>query len=159
MEMARITHGVTDMVTGMVTGMRAALVVAALLAGAGCGKSICPDGTTLDKQRSKPGASAFCQSTSDASRAVWIELSPGGQRNARRQVCPFIGGRPGGAYVAYHPSGAHWLEGRYESGQKVGRWTQWSPDGKKVAEGEYRDGQLIEGAPVGFPATCESVTW
>ena len=144
--MARIAHG---------------LVVAAgvSLLGAGCGRSICPDGMTLDKQRSQPGAVAFCQSTSDRARAVWIELQPGAERNQRRQQFPFVGGRPAGAYAAFHPNGARWLEGQYEGGLKAGRWTQWSPDGKKVADGQYRDGQLIEGAPVGFPATCESVKW
>ena len=144
MEMARIKNWVVWLV---------------VLGAAGCAKSICPDGMTLDATRSKPGQSAFCQSASDKSRAAWIELSPGGAPSQPLQICPFLGGRPGGPYLAFHPSGARRLEGRYESGKKVGLWTQLAPDGRKVADGKYRDGQLIEGAPVGFQATCESVAW
>ena len=122
----------------------------------GCGKPICPRGSRSTPSDRTPGASAFCQSRDDKSRAAWLELHDGTER---RQLCPFVGGRPAGLYQAWHPGGARRLEGHYDSGKKIGRWTQWAADGRKVADGEYRDGQLVEGAPVGFPATCESVTW
>jgi hypothetical protein len=132
-------------------------VAVALLGAAGGCRRVCPDDTIVDTKRSKPGATAFCQSATDPSRAVWIELYPGTKE--RRQQCPFVGGRPQGDYHAFHRGGAPWLDGRYEAGRKVGRWTQWSPEGAKVAEGHYREGALIEGAPVAFQATCESVAW
>jgi hypothetical protein len=134
----------------------AALGVLLALAAGGCGKAVCPAGLRPDDRRSKPGVTTFCESPTDKSRAAFVDLYPDG---ARRQICPFLGGRPGGAYQAFHPNGARWLEGRYENGRKVGRWTQWSPDGRKVADGEYREGQTVEGAPVGFPASCERIAW
>ena len=158
MEMARIPNRVSITDTRSAPQLTLlALALAALIVGtAGCGRRVCPEGMRPDAKRSKAGVSVFCQSNSDASRAAWVQLY---RRAEPRQVCPFIGGRPGGAYQAFHPGGARWLEGRYESGLKVGRWTQWAPDGHKVADGEYRAGQLVEGAPVGFPATCETVAW
>ena len=99
---------------------------------------------------------AFCVNPTDSHQAAFVELHPNG---AQRQVCPFVDGQPSGLYRAFHPGGERWLEGRYENGLKVGRWTQWAADGRKVADGEYRAGLMVEGAPVGFPATCESVTW
>jgi hypothetical protein len=141
-------------------GTATATVLAAWLAltAAGCGKGVCPPGmrAQADDRRSKPGVTTFCESAADKSRAALVDLYPDG---ARRQICPFLDGRPGGAYQSFHPGGARWLEGRYENGLKVGRWTQWTPDGRKVADGEYRAGQTIEGAPVGFPATCERIAW
>jgi hypothetical protein len=136
-----------------------ALALAALsaaLCAPGCGRPVCPDGLRADPARSKAGETAFCRDASDPARAVWVQFYRGTER---RQLCPFTGGRPGGTYQAFHPGGARWLEGRYESGRKIGRWIQWGPDGRKVAEGEYREGQLVEGAPVGFPASCETVSW
>jgi len=162
MEVARVA----DRLSRARAAAPATLLVAALLALLcqltidGCATNPCPDGTALDPKRSKTGAVAFCQNRTDPSRALWIELQPDASgKPARRQVCSFLGGRAGGPYTAFHPNGARWLEGQYDSGQKTGRWTQWSPDGRKVAEGLYRDGQLIEGAPVGFPATCEKAVW
>jgi hypothetical protein len=159
---AMTTAGMTAMTTaGMTAMMKAAkvglgLALCAALGAAGCGRRVCPEGMTIDPARSQAGTKAFCRSSSDKSRAAWIEFYRG---TDPRQLCPFIGGRPGGRYQAFHPGGARWLEGRYENGQKIGRWTQWAPDGRVVADGKYRDGQLVEGAPVGFPATCETVTW
>jgi len=121
----------------------------------GCGK-VCPDDMVLDRQRSKETRIAFCVSHKDPSRALWIELYPSKQR---KQVCPFVGGRPGGIYQSWHAVGARFLEGRYENGLKVGRWMQWSAEGAQVGDGEYRDGRLIQGAPVGTSAACESVVW
>jgi antitoxin component YwqK of YwqJK toxin-antitoxin module len=109
----------------------------------------------LDGKRTQPGVNAYCEST-DKSRTAYVQLNPGG---GRRQVCSYVGGRASGPYQAFHPNGARWLEGRYENGFKVGQWTQWSADGRKVADGQYRDGLTVEGAPVGFPATCETITW
>jgi hypothetical protein len=126
------------------------------LAGLGCGKRLCPEGLDQDSKRSQPNKIVFCASKADPGRALWIQLWDNGQR---RQVCPFLGGRPGGTYTAFHKTGGRWLEGRYGSGVKAGRWTQWSEDGQPVGNGEYRDGALIQGAPVGAPATCETVTW
>jgi hypothetical protein len=170
MEMARIENRMTGRMTGRMTAARSvrnrpritllrALAVAAVIASgaaAGCGRRLCPEGMRADAKKSKAGVSAFCQSSSDVSRAAWVQFY---RKAEPRQVCPFVGGRPGGTYQAFHPDGARWLEGRYEGGLKVGRWTQWAPDGRKVADGEYRAGQLVEGAPVGFPATCETVAW
>jgi hypothetical protein len=177
MEMARIAHRLnrrqprrTTTVSARATPTPLMLALGALmLAVVGCGKSLCPAGMHVDSKRSKAGVNAFCDSTTDKDRGAFVDLYPGG---GRRQVClfdlhlgpgPGSGGRgaarPGGAYQAFHPDGARWLEGRYENGVKVGRWTQWAPDGRKVAEGQYRDGLMIEGAPVGFPATCEAIVW
>ncbi|HET6281541.1 MAG TPA: hypothetical protein VFH73_11250 [Polyangia bacterium] len=132
------------------------LALSATLVLVGCA-NVCPDDMVLDRQRSKETRVAFCVSHKDASRALWIEHYP--SQKQRKQVCPFVGGRPGGVYQAWHTGGAKFLEGRYENGLKTGRWTQWSPDGSKVGDGEYRDGQLIQGAPVGTSANCESVVW
>lgn len=121
-----------------------------------CSRSICPDGMSLDGGKSQPGRVAFCRSRADAGRTLWIQLADGG---ARRQACPFLAGRPAGLYQAWHKNGRLWLEGRYAGGLKVGRWAQWDESGKPVADGEYRDGALVQGAPVGAPATCETVTW
>jgi hypothetical protein len=172
MEMARIanrltpadprprimTKSTTTKSTTATTPLALVLCALALGAGAGvgCGKQVCPDGMRVDNARSKPGINAFCESTSDKTRAAFVELHKGG---ARRQICPFVGGHPAGLYQAFHPDGSRWLEGRYENGRKIGRWTQWAPDGRKVADGEYRDGLMIEGAPVGFPAVCETIAW
>jgi hypothetical protein len=144
MEMARLAHRLI---------FAAAFFIA--LAG-GCSKAVCPDGMRLDGKRSQPGLNAYCESTTDKSRTTYVQLHPGG---ARRQVCPYVGGRATGPYQAFHPNGARWLDGRYENGLKIGRWTQWGADGRKVADGEYREGMTVEGAPVGFPATCETITW
>src|SRR5206468_1035908 len=122
----------------------------------GCSKALCPAGMQPDGKRSQSGVNAYCVSTTDKTRTAYIELHATG---GPRQVCAFAGGRANGPYQAFHPGGARWLEGRYEDGLKVGRWTQWAPDGRKVADGEYRAGQAIQGAPVGFPATCETITW
>jgi hypothetical protein len=148
MEMARITLGIT------LRRRLAVLAISAVLATAGCGKAICPTGMRPDPQRSKPGASAFCVNATDSHQTAFVDLYPDG---ARRQVCLFVDGKPSGLYRAFHSGGERWLEGRYENGLKVGRWTQWAADGRKVADGEYREGLTIEGAPVGFPATCETV--
>jgi hypothetical protein len=150
MEMARLANR-------LIRGLSTATLGAALLGAGGCGKPICPTGMRLDSRRSKPGVNAFCESVTDKSRAAFIELHRDG--GGRRQVCPFVGGRPTGLYQAFHPDGGRWLEGRYENGVKVGRWTQWASDGRRVADGDYRDGQMVEGAPVGFPATCETIAW
>ncbi|MEA2700655.1 MAG: hypothetical protein QOI66_4926 [Myxococcales bacterium] len=123
---------------------------------AGCGKHLCPDDMVLDSQRSQAGKVAFCTSRADRSRATWIQSYDSGQH---RQVCPFLGGRPGGTYHSWHKNGTRWLEGRYLNGLKDGRWAQWSEDGHPVGDGEYRDGALVQGAPVGTPATCEAVIW
>ncbi|HEY2900443.1 MAG TPA: hypothetical protein VGL59_07705 [Polyangia bacterium] len=127
-----------------------------LAAAAACSKRICPDEMELDHARSQPGHVAFCASRAERSRTVWIQLYDSG---LRRQLCPFVGGRPGGAYQSWHKNGSRWLEGRYQNGVKTGHWTQWSDDGHPVADGEYREGALVQGAPVGSPAACESVTW
>ena len=164
MEMARVPHRLIhdhqDRMTSRLGGLASATGLVALLtlalSTAGCGKPVCPTGMRAEARRSKPGVSTFCESSVDKDRGAFVDLYPDG---ARRQICPFLGGRPGGAYEAFHPNGARWLEGRYENGLKVGRWTQWTPDGRKVADGEYREGQTVEGAPVGFPATCERITW
>jgi hypothetical protein len=132
------------------------VALSATLVIVGCAK-VCPDDMVLDPQRSKETRIAFCVSHKDASRALWIELHPSSKQ--RKQICPFVGGRPGGLYQAWHTDGARFLEGRYENGLKVGRWTQWSADGAQVGDGEYRDGRLIQGAPVGTSATCESIVW
>ncbi len=153
MEMARVTLG---MICRSQPALVAALVLGAVLGAGGCGKPLCPGDMRIDAQRSRPGQTAFCVNPTDSSRAAFVDLHPNG---ARRQVCPFSAGKPSGVYQAFHPGGERWLEGRYENGLKVGRWTQWAPDGRKVADGEYREGLTVEGAPVGFPATCESVTW
>jgi hypothetical protein len=152
MEMARVTLGMIRRRPALV----AALVLGAALGAGGCGKVLCPSGMRADTQRSKPGASVFCVNPTDTTRAAFVDLHPNG---ARRQICPFVAGKPSGTYQAFHPGGERWLEGRYENGLKVGRWTQWAADGHKVADGEYREGLTVEGAPVGFPASCESVTW
>jgi hypothetical protein len=159
MEMARVADWLTRCKTGyQVIALGAALGM--LVGGGGCSKPLCPAGMRVDPQRNSQrfpaGANAFCVNPADKSHTVFIQLHPNG---ARRQVCPFIDGKPAGAYQAFHAGGERWLEGRYENGLKVGRWTQWAPDGRKVADGEYREGLTIEGAPVGFPATCESITW
>jgi hypothetical protein len=142
-----------------ITVLTRIVTLAAALAIVGCGKKACPDGMVLDRARSKATRTrpvAFCVSTTDASRSLWIELYATKQQ---KQACPFVAGRPGGTYQAWHKDGARHLEGRYENGLKTGRWTQWSDDGQKAGDGEYRDGQLIQGAPVGTPATCEAVAW
>jgi hypothetical protein len=126
------------------------------LALAGCGKRHCPDDMQADSRRSKKGQVVFCVSKTDKSQAAWIELHDPKQR---KQLCPFLGGRPGGLYQAWHSNGARRLEGRYQGGLKVGVWTQWAPDGRKMGDGEYRDGKLIQGVPVGTPASCEEVVW
>ena len=146
MEMARITLGMRPF---------AALAICAALSVAGCGKAVCPTGMRADPQRSKPGQTAFCVNPTDNHQTAFVDLYPDG---ARRQVCLFVDGIPAGLYRAFHSGGERWLEGRYENGQKVGRWTQWAADGRKVADGEYREGLTVEGAPVGFPATCEKFT-
>jgi hypothetical protein len=155
MEMARIAN-------------RMILVGALWLGAAGaCSKSVCPNGMRLDTKRSKPGVNAYCEGVGQRvgqgvgqdigdTRAAFIELHRGG---GRRQICAYVGGRPAGVFQAFHPDGARWLEGQYDNGRKSGRWTQWAPDGHRVADGEYRNGVMIEGAPVGFPAVCEAVTW
>jgi hypothetical protein len=154
MEMARVAR---RMMATARLGLGFALVIAGLgLAAGGCSKAVCPGGMRLDGKRSQPGINAFCESTTDKTRAAYIQLY---QNGGRRQVCPFVNGHATGAYQAFHPGGSRWLEGRYENGQKVGRWTQWAPDGRKVADGQYRQGSTIEGAPVGFPATCETISW
>jgi hypothetical protein len=132
------------------------LVAAAALAGGGCRGSVCPEGMKLVDGRSQPGRFVTCQSRREATQQAWIELHEG-RRHQRRQLCNLIAGRAHGGYRAWHPGGGRWLEGQYQDGQKAGRWTQWAADGSKVAEGEYRSGSLVEGAPVGGPATCESV--
>lgn len=124
---------------------------------AACSKPVCPDGMAADDAKSRPGQVAFCRNRTDASRALWIQFYEGG--GGRRQACPFLAGRPGGLYQAWHKNGQHWLEGRYDSGLKAGRWAQWDESGKPVANGEYRDGALVQGAPVGAPAICESISW
>jgi hypothetical protein len=134
----------------------AVLAIFAALGIASCDKAICPTGMRLDSQRSKPGESAFCVNSTDSHQAAFVDLHPNG---ARRQVCLFVDGKPSGLYRSFHSGGERWLEGRYENGLKVGRWTQWAADGRKVADGEYREGLTVEGAPVGFPATCERVAW
>ena len=141
MEMARITLGMK-------------LAIAAALAIAGCGKPVCPTGMRPDPQRSKAGLNVVCVNPTDSHQTAFIDLHPNG---ARRQVCLLVDNKPSGLYRSFHPGGERWLEGRYENGLKVGRWTQWAPDGRKVADGEYREGLTVEGAPVGFPATCERV--
>jgi len=148
MEMARLTLGMTR--------LRALAAALAILCTAGCGKPICPPGMRADAKRSKPGTNAFCVNPTDSRETAFVELHANG---AQRQVCPFVESKPSGLYRAFHPGGERWLEGRYENGLKVGRWTQWAPDGRKVADGEYRAGLMVEGAPVGFPATCERVVW
>jgi len=153
MEMARITLRLTR---GHLPALAAALAIGVALTSAGCGKPICPPGMRADAKRSNPGQNAFCVNPTDIHQAAFVDLHPNG---AQRQACPFVDGKPSGLYRAFHPGGERWLEGRYENGLKVGRWTQWAADGRKVADGEYREGSMIEGAPVGFPATCERVTW
>jgi hypothetical protein len=153
MEMARITLRLTR---GRLPALAAALAIGVALTSAGCGKPICPPGMRADAKRSNPGQNAFCVNPTDIHQAAFVDLHPNG---AQRQACPFVDGKPSGLYRAFHPGGERWLEGRYENGLKVGRWTQWAADGRKVADGEYREGLMIEGAPVGFPATCERVTW
>ena len=148
MEMARVAHRLT-------LALAVALVGAGLGA-SGCSKAPCPSGMRVDGKRSQPGINAYCVSATDKTRTTYVQLHPNG---APRQICPFVSGRGAGPYQAFHPSGARWLEGRYDNGLKVGRWTQWAPDGRKVADGEYRAGTIVEGAPVGFPATCETITW
>ena len=167
MEMARLTDGMT--VTGgklrrAGAGPSARVGVAITLGAAlgmivgagGCGKALCPAGMRVDAQRSTAGSNVFCVNPTDKSHTVFIQLHPNG---GRRQICPFVDGKPAGAYQAFYAGGERWLEGRYEKGRKVGRWMQWAPDGRKVADGEYREGLTVEGAPVGFPASCEAVTW
>jgi len=168
--MARVAHWLTRPLprlrpgagwrtAALTSAVPLALALAAavgILAAGGCGKTVCPAGMRLDGKRSQPGVNAYCQSTTDKSRAAYVQLHPGG---GRRQVCAYVNGRATGPYQAFHPNGARWLEGRYENGLKVGRWTQWAADGRKVADGEYRGGSTVEGAPVGFPATCETITW
>ena len=127
-----------------------------LLLFAGCAKPLCPVGMDQDLARSKSGHMVFCRAHGDAGRALWIQFYDGG---GRRQACPFLAGRPGGLYQAWHKNGSRWLEGRYESGLKTGRWAQWDDGGHPVANGEYREGALVQGAPVAAPAICESVTW
>ena len=144
MEMARVAHG-------LILALAFAVVPAS-----GCSKAVCPSGMRLDGKRSQPGLNAYCESTTDKSHTIYVQLHPGG---ARRQVCPYVAGQASGPYQAFHANGARWLEGRYENGLKVGRWTQWAADGRKVADGQYREGMTVEGAPVGFPATCETITW
>jgi hypothetical protein len=146
MEMARVTRRLR---------LLFAFAIAGLTAG-GCGKSVCPSGMRQDGKRSQAGVNAYCVSTTDQSRTSFIQLYRTG---GPRQICAFSGGRASGPYQGFHPNGARWLEGRYENGLKVGRWTQWAPDGRKVADGEYHEGQAVQGAPVGFPATCEKITW
>jgi hypothetical protein len=153
MEMALVTLGMTPRRR---LALAAALAIGVALGTPGCDKPICPPGTRADAKRSKPGQNAFCVNPTDTRQAAFVDLHPNG---AQRQVCPFVDGKPSGLYRAFHPGGERWLEGRYEDGLKVGRWTQWAADGRKVADGEYRAGLMVEGAPVGFPATCESVTW
>lgn len=123
---------------------------------AGCRKRFCPEGMDLDRAKSQPGRVAFCRYARDAGRTLWIQFYDSG---ARRQACPFRAGRPAGAYQAWHKNGRRWLEGHYEGGLKSGRWAQWDEDGRPVADGEYREGALIQGAPVGAPAICETVSW
>lgn len=132
------------------------VVLSATLIAVGCGRRLCPDDMVHDRQRSRGAKIAFCLSRGDASRSIRIEHYDSKQP---KEICPFLGPRPGGDYQAWHRNGARFLEGRYENGVKAGRWTQWSPEGNKVGDGEYRDGQLIQGAPVGTPARCETVTW
>ena len=166
MEMARVAHGLIRQLPRLRAGagwrtatLKIAVALAAavaMLGAGGCGKAVCPGGMRLDGKRSQPGVNAYCQSTTDKSRAAYVQLHPGG---GRRQVCAYVNGRATGPYQAFHPDGARWLEGRYENGLKVGRWTQWAADGRKVADGAYRDGLTVEGAPVGFPATCETIAW
>lgn len=154
MEMARITLRMT--LRRRLSALVAVLAIGAALGITSCGKVICPPGMRVDAQRSKAGANAFCVNPTDSHQAAFVDLHPDG---ARRQVCLFVDGKPSGLYRAFHSSGERWLEGRYENGLKIGRWTQWAADGRKVADGEYREGLTVEGAPVGFPATCERVTW
>jgi len=148
--MARITRGLIPAKLAFAIASLASLTMLS------CSKPICPSGMQLDGQRSRPGVNAYCVSTTDKTRASYVQLHPTG---GPRQICAFAGGRASGPYQAFHPNGARWLEGRYDDGLKVGRWTQWAPDGRKVADGEYREDQAVEGAPVGFPATCETITW
>lgn len=158
MEMARVARGQRgrQMIGRALRIVAGALALGAAAAAGGCGKPLCPTGMQVDSKRSTAGANAFCVNPTDKSRSVYIDLYPNG---ARRQICAFVDGKASGPYAAFHPGGARWLEGRYEDGRKVGRWTQWAADGRKVADGVYRQGLTVEGAPVGFPATCESVVW
>jgi hypothetical protein len=161
MEMARIANRMIERMTGRRLGrligrLVLGLALGAALTAAGCGRSLCPDGMATDSNRSKVGAGAFCHSRADQRRAAWLEFY---RDTDRRQLCAYVDGRADGPYQAWHPRGQRWLEGHYAQGKKAGRWTQWAVDGRKVADGEYREGNLIEGAPVGFPATCEAVTW
>lgn len=137
-------------------GRLTAATIVSLTLFAACSKRVCPDEMELDQAKSQPGRVAFCTSRADRSHAVWIQLYDSG---TRRQLCPFLGSRPGGVYRSWHKNGSHWLEGRYLNGVKTGRWAQWNEDGHPVADGEYREGALVQGAPVGAPAACEAITW
>ena len=123
---------------------------------AACSKPVCPPEMEPDTAKSQPGRVAFCRHRGDTGRTLWIQFYEGG---GRRQACPFLAGRPGGLYQAWHKNGQRWLEGRYDGGLKSGRWAQWDETGRPVANGEYREGALVQGAPVGAPAICETITW
>jgi hypothetical protein len=115
--------------------------------------SQCPEGMSEAGPRSEGGKSLWCKSK-DGKLARFIQFHG---PNDRRQSCGYNAGKPEGSYTAWHPGGKPWIEGEYRDGRKSGRWTQWDKLGAKVAEGEYRDGQFVAGAPVGIPATCETM--
>jgi antitoxin component YwqK of YwqJK toxin-antitoxin module len=133
--------------------LRRCVFMGVLLAGCQRGPQICPNGTTIDKTRSKDGAFAWCKSD-DGKILYWVELQ--GVTDLR-QICTFKEGRPEGTFRAFHPNGARWIEGLFAQGLRDGPWQQWDSGGRLVAEGTYRRGVLIAGAPVAIAAKCDTV--
>jgi antitoxin component YwqK of YwqJK toxin-antitoxin module len=128
-----------------------------VLAGVGtvtCRRStpnVCPDGMTVDSQKSKPGQFLWCRGPSKSAR--YTDFYPGGKE--KRQVCEYRDGRPEGHFAAWLPGGKPWIAGQYVAGNPEGRWTQWDSAGNRAAEGEYRSGRFVAGAPVAGTAVCE----
>jgi hypothetical protein len=115
----------------------------------------CPDGLERDAARSKEGKELWCRSA-DGKRARWTEFHMDGK--ARKQTCGFADGKAQGSYLAWHRNGQLWMEGVYRDGSKEGKWILRNEDGALIANGEYQFGRFVAGAPVGTPATCETMT-
>jgi hypothetical protein len=132
---------------------RRLLPILALLAVSCRSRDSCPEGMRALAERSTPGSSTWCKSP-DGRAAQWMQVFD----KTRQLECRYVDGQAHGVFRGMFTSGKQWIEGQYDHGRKEGLWRQWDTSGSLVAEGTYRSGRLVEGAPVGMAARCETAT-
>jgi antitoxin component YwqK of YwqJK toxin-antitoxin module len=123
--------------------IRILVVLAAILAMAGCGKKVVEGKKVLDEKNTvERGELRYEANSKTPFTGVAVELYDNGQKASE---CVYRAGKREGKGVIWYENGQKMTEAEFRAGELEGKSVTWHENGQKKSEGEYRASRLVAG--------------